>query len=182
MKKTVLLSIFSFLLFNLFSQNNEATLKETTDWMSSKVEGEYEPILRQYFNVVLSWDDEKKMMQYTSFQAETLLGKPKFGSYVIEFDPKNIDPKGISIREFNSGENYYVKIHFSCNNGAGCIKSYNVYSKGNGELSKNEEANLKSYDIVLYSEAIKKNGNLPKRFIEAFKHLIFLRGGTGEKF
>lgn len=182
MKKAIFLSIFSFGILNLFAQNNDATIKETTDWMISKVEGDYEPILKQYYNVVLSWDGEKNMMKYTSYQTETISGKPKGGSYVIEFDPKNINPKGISIKEFNSGDSYYVKIHFSCNNGTDCIKSYSLYSKENGELSKSESANWKAYDITLYSETIKKNDDLPKRFIEAFRHLISLRGGTGEKF
>ncbi len=182
MKKTILLSIFSLSLLSLFAQNNDATIKETTDWMISKVEGEYEPILKQYYNVVLSWDAETNMLKYTSFQTETINGKPKGGSFVIEFDPKNIDPKGISIKEFGSGESYYVKIHFSCNNGGNCIKSYSLYANENKDLSKSESSNLKTYDITLYSEIMKKNGDLPKRFIEAFKHLISLRGGTGEKF
>lgn len=175
--------IFIFLTFTLcdiqlYAQTNNATLKETTDWLTSKVEGQYFSSLNTNFNVSLTWDVEKKVMQYTSSQSEGVLGPLKNGYYVIEFDPKNINPKSLYV----SNEGSYVKIHFSCNNGTGCVKSYSLNPNEKGDLIKAEGVNWKAYDITLYEDVLKKNENLPNRFIEAFKHLIELRGGTGEKF
>ena len=79
MKKRVLFLILFCNISYLIAQNNNATLKETTDWMTSKVEGQYFSSLKTYFNVMLTWDDEKKVMKYTSSQSETVVGKPKNG-------------------------------------------------------------------------------------------------------
>lgn len=178
MKKKLNFLTFTLWGLQLFGQTNNPTLKETAEWMSSKVEGQYFSSLNSFFNLSLTWDAEKKVMKYTSSQTVGLLGPLENGNYVNEFDPKNIDPKSIYISDKGSS----VKIHFSCNNGTGCIKSYHLEQNEKGDLIKEDGVNWKAYDITLYSDVLKKNENLPDRFIEAFRHLIKLRGGTGEKF
>lgn len=178
MKKTLLFIIIFCNYSYLIAQNDNATLKETTDWMTSKVKGDYSSLDHIYYNVSLVWDEEKKIMKYISYQSKTLLGQPISGYFVLEFDPKNIDPKSLNISEMGS----YIKIDFSCNVGTGCIKSYSLNYNEKGDLVKKELVDWSGNQISLFQNVLKENEDLPNRFIKAFKHLIKLRGGKGETF
>lgn len=170
--------IYTLIITTVNSQSKIATLEETTKWMVSKVEGDYDTRTKTYYEVGLNWSNEKKILQYIMYTSKSLYDKPDNGIYVVEFDPINIDPKSFSIERRSSD----VKINFSCNNGSGCMKSYNSIKMENGEIYKQELFDLRRSYIYLKNSVLDKNQNLPERFIKAFKHLIKLRGGSGEKF
>lgn len=183
MKKTLLILAIIFSGVLLRAQSDDATLEETTDWMTSKVMSHYDTYLKKWFQVSLQWNQDKKKMQYSFWQTQQIGDKPSSKTF-IEFDPKQIDPNSIYSEDVKliNGESY-SKIHFSCNDGSGCIRMYvENYDAAGAVTSTNELVNWKGYDIPLYPETVQGNENLPQRFMKAFKHLIVLCGGKKEKF
>ncbi|WP_146199137.1 hypothetical protein [Arcicella aurantiaca] len=165
---------------SLVAQRNNTTLKETVNWMSSKVEGEIEYFgdTEIYHYVNLSWDDKRNLLRFTTYSksknpSQGLQG----GGYCVEFDPKNIDPKSFSIKD----EETYIKVFFYCNSGSGCVTQYDLINY-NKDWKDKGVSGWRGDHIDIYKGTLKKNENLPERFIQAFKHLIQLRGGKGEVF
>lgn len=172
--------IFLFLIqltFYSYSQN-DATKKETVDWLTSRL------------NYIANWDEkdyqELKVVKY-DFQNDTIFYKVH---YIYEGKPHSIYRiDAIPIRDINPGRIKIVKmfppeegnmgIELYVNNGEKNIQSYHYKIDNTFTMTLHDS----KVTLIFPKSVISREGiEITERTKKAIEHLIKLTGGKGEKF
>ena len=159
---------------------NEATKRETVEWIKSRVDYFRGTDKHSFFNKI-------ELIKY-DYEADTLFykvqhfnnGKAHDGYRIDAIPLKDINPDRIRVVDLMGDDGMGIELY--TNNGGELIKSH-LYRIGENSDRKSMTLKYKQVTIFFPKSVIEREGtDLPSRTVKALTHLIKLAGGQGEKF